>query len=181
MPDPGEDGEIHKSADGSQNQHWNADGVLVIASRGSVNAAGGGEGGESNGHADAADGEHGGAKALQECEKQAGAANVGQQALKAQRALGRRFFGGRLHGKNRLRHPSKDCKSSSCGQGGLCRRCATASAQESWPELSHCGGLGLSGAPIGLPVWRVLVTRTVAPADFHFQFGVFGCNLSFAR
>ncbi len=70
----------------SQNHHGDADGVLMEAMSGGVNASGGGEGAEANGDAQAADGNDGGAGALENREGDAGPVEelrVDEQHLRA--------------------------------------------------------------------------------------------------
>lgn len=61
---PSEDGEIGDRADGGDPEHRDANSVLVPAVGGRVNAGGSGQCGESDGNADAADGEDRGAETL---------------------------------------------------------------------------------------------------------------------
>ena len=79
-PDAEEHGEIDDGAEGSDDEHGDADGVLMEAGRRGVGSAGGGEGAETDGDADAADGEHGGAGALQDGEEDAGEGDPAQAA-----------------------------------------------------------------------------------------------------
>src|SRR6266571_6841630 len=55
-----------------QEHHGDADGVLMEAASGGVNSSGGGEGAEADGHTDTADGNDGGAGALENRERDAG-------------------------------------------------------------------------------------------------------------
>jgi len=64
VPDPCQDGQVDDGAKGGDPEHGNADGVLMPAAGRSVDAGCGGEGGEADGDADAADGKDGGAKTL---------------------------------------------------------------------------------------------------------------------
>lgn len=89
MADPGEDGEINKRAGGGQNQHGDADGVLMPASGRGVDAAGRGQSGEADGDADSADGQHRSAEALRQGDDQAGEAH-GAGSIEADRGCGAR-------------------------------------------------------------------------------------------
>src|SRR6266581_3957093 len=55
-----------------QEHHGDAYGVLMEAASGGVNSSGGGEGAEADGHTDTADGNDGGAGALENRERDAG-------------------------------------------------------------------------------------------------------------
>ena len=73
-PDPREHGEVNERSGRGKNQHGDADCVLMESARGGVDAAGGGEGREPDGHANAAYGKYRGAKALHHGDREAGAA-----------------------------------------------------------------------------------------------------------
>jgi hypothetical protein len=75
-PDPGEDGQVDERAGGGEGEHGNADGVLMKAAGGGVNAACRGQCGKTNGDTDAADSENCRADALQESDDEAGAAQA---------------------------------------------------------------------------------------------------------
>src|SRR5579862_2511676 len=55
-PNPCEDSKIHDGSERGDPEHGNADGVCMPAAGGRVDAGGSGQGGESDGNADAADG-----------------------------------------------------------------------------------------------------------------------------
>lgn len=62
---------INERSQERKHHHRDADGVLMETASGSVNASGRGEGAQADGDAKAADGDHGGASALQEREDDA--------------------------------------------------------------------------------------------------------------
>lgn len=65
-PDPGKDGKVDERSDGRERQHRNADGVLVEAACGSIDATCRRQGGKADDDADSADGENRCADALQQ-------------------------------------------------------------------------------------------------------------------
>jgi hypothetical protein len=71
MADPRDHGQIQNRPNSGQNQHWNADRVLMKSPRRRVNAAHGCQGRESNRQPDPADDKNSGAEALHEREKEA--------------------------------------------------------------------------------------------------------------
>lgn len=73
MPNPAENGKVDQRARGGHDEHGNADRILVKAFCRRVNATGRRQGCQSDRHPDAADGQHGRAQALQQCNHQAGA------------------------------------------------------------------------------------------------------------
>lgn len=78
FPSPRKNGKIHKRAKSGKNQHRNANGVLMKAASRGVDAAGCGQRREANGYADAAEGQHRRAGALQESYQEASAVQRSQ-------------------------------------------------------------------------------------------------------
>lgn len=75
MTDPGEHSQVKDGAGRGEDEHGDADGVLVEAACRSIHSAGRGKGREADRHADAADGENRGAETLEKSEKQARASD----------------------------------------------------------------------------------------------------------
>lgn len=91
MPDPPEDSQIHYCANRGEDQHGDADCILVPAFGGSVDSADGGEGRQSDRDPDTADGEDGCAEALQQREEHAAPAERTGLAHARNETLGRSF------------------------------------------------------------------------------------------
>jgi hypothetical protein len=79
-PDPREDSKVYHRSHGREDEHGNADGVLMKPARGGVDAADRGQRGEADGHAKPADSEHGSTQALQQGGSEADATQ-GAQSL----------------------------------------------------------------------------------------------------